>query len=291
MRELAISTPENIERYNQSQLLPINTISGALLFLMVFYTVDFLLHRRREALYFAISCFLLTIRSQRFYFQLVPYEYNWEFAFRLLFAGMALMPPVFVLLADSLYPGRFKKIVIRILNGLTAAVILAYIFLPTRISSGYLSIYLILVSPLILYFLVRLPGVLRGGAAQDRLAVSGLFVLLLTALLEMPLHQVLSPVARGGLMPAGMLVFAVCYMMMLRLRAEQAAIRLTEAQRKTDFYYRMAHDLLTPLTIVSSSIQVVKVAPEDAEMLKDSQAEIMKMAGMINEALRGGEEE
>ncbi len=84
------------------------------------------------------------------------------------------------------------------------------------------------------------------------------------------------------------------YWQMLRMLdsvTKNARLEL-ETQRlemKTDLYHKMAHDLLTPLTIVSASIQVVNPAPEDVEFIKDSQAEIMKMAGMINAALRDGD--
>jgi signal transduction histidine kinase len=62
--------------------------------------------------------------------------------------------------------------------------------------------------------------------------------------------------------------------------------RAEELAAKTNFYHRMSHDLLTPLTIVSTNIQVANMKPEtDHERLADSQAEIMEMAGMINRAL------
>jgi K+-sensing histidine kinase KdpD len=55
----------------------------------------------------------------------------------------------------------------------------------------------------------------------------------------------------------------------------------------------VAHDLLTPLTKVSTSVQVADRMPERAHgLLKDAQADIMDMARMIKTALekaRGGE--
>ena len=88
--------------------------------------------------------------------------------------------------------------------------------------------------------------------------------------------------------------FFVYWQMLRMLDSVTKSARLEiETQRltmKTDFYHKMAHDLLTPLTIVSTSIQVAKVEPEDKELMNKSQAEIMKMAGMINDALRGGDD-
>jgi signal transduction histidine kinase len=53
----------------------------------------------------------------------------------------------------------------------------------------------------------------------------------------------------------------------------------------------MSHDLLTPLTRVSTNVQTAQRRPELAdELLGNSQADIMKMAEMINDALRDGKE-
>jgi hypothetical protein len=61
----------------------------------------------------------------------------------------------------------------------------------------------------------------------------------------------------------------------------------TEATAKADFYHQMAHDLLTPLTKVSTDIQTAnRKAETDHKRLTDSQADIMEMASMINSGLR-----
>jgi len=55
---------------------------------------------------------------------------------------------------------------------------------------------------------------------------------------------------------------------------------------RTAFFNKMSHDLRTPLTRVSTNIQMARLEPEDAEeYLIHSQADIMEMAGMINDAL------
>jgi signal transduction histidine kinase len=76
---------------------------------------------------------------------------------------------------------------------------------------------------------------------------------------------------------------------MLSREYYDARRRARELAAKTDFYHRMSHDLLTPLTLVSTNVQVANRKPEtDHERLVKSQAEIMKMAEMINRALTEG---
>jgi len=73
--------------------------------------------------------------------------------------------------------------------------------------------------------------------------------------------------------------------------------RVLEKQKETEkmlaegkFYRRMSHNLLTPLSIVSTNVQIAKMLPEQAEeLLTNSQAEIMKMADMIRSALDDSE--
>ncbi|MDR1687519.1 MAG: hypothetical protein LBS21_02775 [Clostridiales bacterium] len=90
---------------------------------------------------------------------------------------------------------------------------------------------------------------------------------------------------------AAHLFLLLCQCAMLAVSYAETKRREAELAAKTEFYHKMSHDLLTPLTVVSSSIQVVKVTPKDALLLKNSQAEIIKMAGMINDALKDGDGE
>jgi signal transduction histidine kinase len=77
--------------------------------------------------------------------------------------------------------------------------------------------------------------------------------------------------------------------LVLSLSYAEAKRQEEELSRKADFYHRIAHELLTPLTIVSTNVQVANQRKEtDHERLKGSQTEIMKMATMINEALTEG---
>jgi signal transduction histidine kinase len=82
------------------------------------------------------------------------------------------------------------------------------------------------------------------------------------------------------------LVLSQC--VMLSASYAETKRREEELARRTDFYHQMAHDLLTPLTVASTSIQLVKTSPENAKLLEKSQAAIMKMAGMVHTALREG---
>ena len=71
----------------------------------------------------------------------------------------------------------------------------------------------------------------------------------------------------------------------------EARWKARELTARTGFYRRMSHDLLTPLTKVSTNVQTARRRPREADaLLAKSQDEIMKMADMIGDALEQGDE-
>lgn len=73
---------------------------------------------------------------------------------------------------------------------------------------------------------------------------------------------------------------------MLSQEYTEARREARELAAKSDFYHRLAHDLLTPLTVVSTDIQTAAMFSEEApECLENAQAEIMAVARQLNEAL------
>jgi len=58
---------------------------------------------------------------------------------------------------------------------------------------------------------------------------------------------------------------------------------------KADMINRLGHDLRTPLTRISTNIQMAKILPEESEeYLSNTQADVMQMAEIINEAFSDG---
>jgi len=84
----------------------------------------------------------------------------------------------------------------------------------------------------------------------------------------------------------------IIYCLMLSRSYVETKASEEELQLKTKFYRRVSHKLRTPLTVISTSIQTAKRRPEKAEeLLTISQAKIMEMAEMIEDALKDGDEE
>ena len=80
----------------------------------------------------------------------------------------------------------------------------------------------------------------------------------------------------------GMVFFVFCFTLSLSLEYAETERRAEKAV----FYERMAHEMLTPLTRISTDVQVVQKHPDKAsERLLETQADIMAMADKIRNAL------
>ncbi|MDR0839917.1 MAG: hypothetical protein LBN26_00805 [Christensenellaceae bacterium] len=74
--------------------------------------------------------------------------------------------------------------------------------------------------------------------------------------------------------------------LVLAVNYAEARRKADELTAKTDFYRRMNHEMRTPLTKISTNIQIANRQPEtDHERLMKSQDEIMRMSEMIDAAL------
>jgi hypothetical protein len=90
---------------------------------------------------------------------------------------------------------------------------------------------------------------------------------------------------------AHLLFIVVTQCLTLSVSYAESKRREEELAAKTDFYRRMSHDLRTPLTKISTNIQIANRQEEtDHERLTKSQDEIMRMAGIIDAALDDGGE-
>ncbi len=97
-------------------------------------------------------------------------------------------------------------------------------------------------------------------------------------------NQVFSP----GIIPTLFLTLSQC--VMLGVSYAETKRREEELAAQTDFYRKMSHNMRTPLTKISTNIQIAnRCAETDHERLEKSQDEIMRIAYMIDAALEDSE--
>jgi signal transduction histidine kinase len=282
-------------RWALSRWLLISALSGAFFLTGFYYLMLYLLSWRsplgeRIYLVFAVCCALAGIRflieqdSVAQFFPLGALNTFINPIYWILFTVHTGFIVVFSAMAFELELSRWMKISLALL--LAAPLLMMWLPAPLNRFGLFLNIAALLV-PAVLG-----ARVLDLNRVRDR-PYLGLFLAGLLC------YAFWGPVANG---PAWAFFFAapvfsntfimLSQCVMLSLDYAETKRRERELAAKTDFYHRVSHDLLTPLTIVSTNIQVANMKPEtDHERLADSQAEIMKMAGMINSALTEGRDE
>ncbi len=267
--DLTLSTAANIDSKIQRELTQVLVLCGALVFLSFYHVSLFLRSRKREVLLFAICCFCMAIRNERFYFQFVTQAFDWLAAIRLLYIGSVWNIAVFTFLAHSLYPERFHRAVPRFTAVAASLFTLTVLSFPPMVFTRILPVYsFVCVLPVILYYLVRMVPLAWSRRPGDRLSLFSFAVLLGTAGFDMVWRKALPLFGNGGLMPLGMLIFVFCNMLLLSIRAEENTAELTEAtvrveslrradEMKTEFLSSISHDLRTPLTVLNNYLELL----------------------------------
>ncbi|MDR3360092.1 MAG: hypothetical protein LBO20_05505, partial [Bifidobacteriaceae bacterium] len=289
LRELEIGALETVLREVDAERLTVWMLSGAMVMLMVFYLVRFVVVGRAENLAFAACCLVLAVRNQYIWMQLLPPDYDWVLSYRINYVCLSAIYVAFGALVRYIYPSRLVRIVFRCVMGiqLAAYLVVALVDVGTVIWLGRVTavFYTALSVAMLGLFAARL----RRPDLKDRLAAVGGIAFVATGFAEAALINHLPLVTRNGIAAAGMMVFAICYMIVLNLGAERAAVELDREVERVGFYRQLSHDLRTPLTRLSTNIQVAGLAGEvDRERLRQSQDEVMRMASMLDSALEVG---
>ena len=270
-----------------------------LLFLL-FALLYFMMQRNRAVLYFALFCLMWFLRvgitGTRAFTVLAPWL-SWDMKFRIEYFSIPVAAILTLAIIDALFPKVLNKAAIRVLYIISAAFIALYALADTVFISRAGLVAYVIFGVAILYVLGSFVCKVRGVNLGQGIFIGGMVVFLFAAISDIILFSFYNigvhilPFEATGM---AVLIFALCeaaavFIATMR-EVESARAKERELLRMTDFYRRMAHELLTPLTRVSVGIQESLHFPEEAaENLREAQAEIMSMSEKINRALDDSE--
>ena len=250
---------------------------------------------------------MMALRDQNFLLvHALPPDTSWYFTYRVFMAVTSLLPGMVLLLLGSLYPGVVGK--------LPTAVHLAAMALEAVLIALLPTIELVTVCvaawsctlPYLLYLVWRIARhYLRHKAfdTADALIVGGAAVLLLSILLEAALVNHVAAVSRYGMMPIGMLIFNLLMAVAISLRTRAQEIALAESRSRSemlermnamnlDFLHQVAHELKTPLTVISGYAQLTglqmttgHISSETPENLQVIRKEALRLSDMVTKLL------
>ena len=302
-----LSTPQNMENFKAGENLASLSLSGGLLVLFLYFLLCAAVQRRVSFLLLAVCCMMMALRDQNFLVvHALPPDTSWYFAYRIFMCVTSLLPGMVLLLLGSMYSGVVKK--------LPTLVHMAAMAIEAALIAVLPTIWLVTVCvaswsctlPYLAYFawsIVRYYVRRKAFDTADALTVSGAAVIILSILLEALLVNSNSAVSRYGTMPWGMLVFDLLMAAAISLRAREQEIALAESRSRSemlermnamnlDFLHQIAHELKTPLTVISGYAQLTglqmssgNVSSETPENLRVIRNEALRLSDMVTKLL------
>lgn len=296
-------TPQNMEEFKEANNLASLSVSGGLLFLMLYFLLSAAVRRKADFLCLAFCCLLMALRDQNFFnIHLLPADTSWYFAYRVFVLIVMLMPVSILLLLKNMYAGATRRWPLQVYLGMAAAAAVLICVLPTQdivtvsTAAYYASI------PYLLYLIF---GVVRHYIrhrylnAADILVLSGFFILLASLLYEAVLTGDSSEVTHYGTAAYGMLGFVFLNAAAINLQIQEREAALIESRSRgemlermnrlnMDFLHKVAHELKTPLTVISGYAQLTgmqlaahHVSDETPGNLKTIQQEAQRLADIV----------
>ena len=271
------------------RLLLLAVFLGALLIIGLYHFILFL-HNRRDSVYLIFAAFCV-VAAVRFYWeansfaQLLSADGVGDIAFHMYQKSFILTCFVMTMLTHAAFKipyGRFRGAVYLLCAFLT--VVLPGLVIPFPLYRRFW--FLIADIPMILSVAAAFrKNVLRPNPYNALYLLSAILLIVWGFVTKLLYDDVFFV---SGVVSHLFLVLSQC--VMLSVSYAETKRRERELAAQADFYRRMNHNMRTPLTIVSTNIQTARRRPEEAaELLTASQAEIMKMAAMIDDALKDDE--
>lgn len=298
-----LSTPQNMEQFKAANDLVSLSVSGGLLLLMLYFLLSAAVRRKADFLCLAFCCLVMALRDQNFFnIHLLPADTSWYFVYRTFILIVMLMPVSILLLLKCMYDKATKRWPVYAYLGVVAIAAVLIGVLPTQdLVSVSTSVYYASI-PYLLYLLfgvVRHYIKQRGLEATDILVLCGFLILLGGLLYEAFWSGEISAVAHYGTAANGMLGFVFLNAAAINLQIQQRETALIESRSRSemlermnrlnmDFLHKVAHELKTPLTVISGYAQLTgmqlasnHINDETPGNLKAIQQEAQRLADMV----------
>ena len=299
------STPQNIENYKISHAVVSITLGGGLFLLSLYYLLYASIQKQKSYLALAFCCLIFALRDQFFAFiSLFPPELPWNISYRIYIAVVNLLPVAILLLLFAVFSLGKKEIAWTYI-GVKSIFFILIFSLHTKALPNVNMISYFFDLPYFLYLVIQLIKYIRSKKplpSSDMVSLLGFATLVLALLLEgcFILFSNINAV-RYGLTPTAMLLFIFLIAFSIRLKMQEKEIALAESQNRIemlqkmneahlDFLHKVAHELKTPLTVISGYAQLTdmqiradKTDDETYQNLHTIHEEALRLADMVNQ--------
>ena len=297
-----ISTPENIDEYQRGLTLNALVVSGGLMMLFFYFLLCAAFQKNREYAALALCCLIVALRNQFFFAEYLleaNYDMNIEYPFVVLDVSWIPMSTAFLLTA--FYHRTCNKKVIWGFTGLCLILSVLHFIVASRDLVLLCHVCYWVCAPYALWLLFRYFCSFRKQkpVVMDLITLITLLFFVVMLIREGIATGSNSSVNHFGITPLAMLVCIMLLAIVNNEKINRQAIQLREEKQRNemlsqinatnkDFLRTVAHELKTPLTVISGYAQLIELqmecgplSDETPEYLQTIQSESDRLAEIV----------
>lgn len=301
-----LSTPENIDEYQRGLSLNAMLLGGGLMMLFFYFLLCAAFQKNREYAALALCCLVIALRNQYFSVQhLMPSTISFYIEYRIVILDVSLIPMATVFLLAAFFPKAAPKWRAPVFAGLCVILSALHFVVDTHdlVLLCHVCYYTCL--PFMLWFLIRLVLSFRKQKPHVLDIVTLTAILFFTVILirEGTSAESNSAVNHFGVTPLAMVVCVLLLAIVNNEKIDRQKIQLEEERQRNelllqinatnnDFLRTVAHELKTPLTVISGYAQLIGWQMEDGapsektpERLQTIQSEADRLAQMVTQLM------
>ena len=271
IQKTLISTPENIDEYQRGLTIYSLFTSCGLIFLLFYFLLCAAFQRSPEYAALALCCLVIAFRNHLFFTEyLLEPGYDFSLFYRLVILDVSWIPATAIVLLSAFFPKAVGQKGFCLFCGCVLALTAAHFIVGTRslVAVCHISYYACL--PFAVWFVGQ---VFRSFRREKRGALEAFTLAAILFFAGMLIREGITSgssetVAHFGLTPLAMIVAILVLAIIINARIREQALQLQEVRQQNellgrvnamnkDFLRTVAHELKTPLTVISGYAQLI----------------------------------
>ena len=268
-----ISTPENIDEYQRSLSFWSLLLSCGLLFFAFHFLLGAAFQKRREYGALSLCCALIAFRNHFFFGEyLLGAGYDFTLHYRLTILDASLIPAAALFLFSAFFPqvlGKKRRSSF-VLAALYAVLTVCHFIVGTKQLLPLCVVCCSVCVPFLILYIFRFVRYFRKErlTALDALTVGAIALFIVTLIYEGLSVGSNAAMNHFGVSPAAMVICILILNVVINTRIQTQTALLRETQQRNellgqvnemnrDFLRTVAHELKTPLTVISGYAQLM----------------------------------